>query len=186
VIDLGARVRTDLDTLAEIERTIDVPATLMMSASYAKAFAANQTAQDTADETTGQIALYDARIAALQAKMPKAFGPSPALLEAQRQSAIAQAAYSALAKQLADVSAEQAQLAANPAVVVAGNVTDDTVLRLGERLAIEFAAAVALAFLVLGILLAILIYVLDDRLVTTQQITKLYAKPVIATLKPKS
>ncbi len=184
VIDLGARVATDRATLDQLRERLDVPQNLMLSATYAKAHAAAQTAQSDADQLRAQVELYDQRIAKLKATLPGGVD-QVAVRAAQRESTVTEKTYAVLATQAAAVRAEQARLDASPAVTVAGASTIDTVVTLGTRTALLFALGVVLAFLLFGIIVAVLALLLDDRLITTAQITKLYAKPVIATLQPK-
>ncbi|MDB5092551.1 MAG: hypothetical protein JWO85_652 [Candidatus Eremiobacteraeota bacterium] len=184
VIDLGARVATDRAMLESLRVRLDVPSNLMLSATYAKAYAAAQTAGSDAAQLRAQVDLYDQRIAKLKATLPSGVDQT-AVRAAQRESTVAEKTYATLATQAASVRAEKARLAASPAVTVAGASTSDTVVTLGTRTAALFALGVVLAFLLLGIIVAVIALLLDDRLITTAQITKLYAKPVIATLQPK-
>jgi uncharacterized protein involved in exopolysaccharide biosynthesis len=186
VIDLRARVATDEATMARLRTVIDQQANLMKSPTYAKAFDAQQSAQSVYDQLTAQIALYADRIAALQAKLPKSDATTPAVLDAQRQSQIQQEQYTTLLTELAKVTAEADRVSANPSVTVAGSASDASVGVRGRFKLLAVAVAIALLCLVFGIVIAVIILILDDRLVTTKQITKLYAKPVIATLEPKS
>lgn len=178
VIGLQARVATDRQQLqARRDELALLP--LELSATYRTALATANQAQTSVNSMQVQITAISAQIA----HYDKVIGPSGGTAAAQ-QEALGKA-YQNIATNEANVRVTLAQIPSGGPVSVLSTTTADQVVRVGVLRSIALSLIVAVLFLLIGIVLAILIGLLDQRLLTIPQFTKLYGKPVIATLSPK-
>jgi hypothetical protein len=181
VQNFAARVKTDQAQLAARQQVLDaIP--LSQSSTYRTAQTAQQQADATAANTQAALDNVNTQAKNVGAKLAKVTAPNPTVAADARQQTTLLAAYNALAAQLSAAQAQQAQLRATGGpFVVLGPATDATPL--GVKIALLFAAAVVLLSLVLGVVIAVILAILDNRLLTRRQITALYGKPVIGTLQ---
>jgi|GEM_PF-6077091 len=176
--------RVKKDEAASIERNKALvkwePQTL--SPAYRAAQAAADQARAAADAQTAQIATIDAQIKPLDAQIAAldAYAVDVAANTRARDALLK--AYQVAAAQHYAVAQQEAVL---PALTLAAAPEPD-VETVGVRLAALVRAAVALAFVVFAAILAVVLNALDRRLLTVDAITKLYGKPVISIVGPKS
>lgn len=180
VIGLKNRVAIDRQQLdarrAELEEQ-----PLELSATYRTALAAANDAQSAADVVQMQIDDLNARIAQADVVIGKSGSGSSA---SRSQDALAKA-YQNVTAADESLRAQRAQISAGGPVELLTSSSVEQTVKTGVLAAALLSLVVALLFLLFGIILATLIGLLDRRLLTVPQFTKLYGKPVIATLLPK-
>jgi len=163
---------------------------------YRAAEAVADQAQAALDETRNQIAAVQATLVAVNAKLgcktapnaQLACTPVPSavakvdLAALGRQRAEALKGYQALSERLNTVLAEEAQVPATGPIASAAIAIDP--VRIGLLFAALLGVLTLLVFALVALLVALLLN-MDRRLLTVQSITKLYGKPVIATVSPR-
>ena len=106
-----------------------------------------------------------------------------AIAALERQKAELVKAYQTLATQFNTALTEESAIPAGGPVAVVPQPA--FAVRVGLVFAVLLGLLTLLIFVVLAIVVALLLDALDRRLLTVQSITKLYGKPVIATVRPK-
>ena len=159
---------------------------LDLDPSYRAAEAVADQAQAALAETGNQIGAVSATLATLNAKLDGKPDPhaltKPELAALGRQRAETLKAYQALSERLNTALTEEAQIPAAGPVARAAEALD--AVRIGLFFAVLLGVLTLLVFALVALLVAVLLN-MDRRLLTVQSITKLYGKPVIATVSPR-
>jgi hypothetical protein len=196
---LVRRVAKDRAAIVERDAQVAKSEPQTLSAEYRAAQAADDQAHAAGEGLAAQIATIKAQQKPLGDEIAKhdAVAVSVAANTLERDALLK--AYNAAAAQRYAVEQQAAQIVAEPQIVAVpqsqpkagGPVSvaaepEPGVETLGAKLAAAIRIAVALAFVVLASIVALVLNAFDKRLLTVGQITQLYGKPVISILGPKS
>ena len=179
VIGFKQRVDVDRERLqARADELRQLPPAL--SKTYQTAQTAAVLAQSAVDVALAQIKAMQAQIDHDNALIKQNAGGAG---NAQRSQAAYAASYAAVLTALL----KQQSLLSQASVLEPVSIVSapDTAIETGRLRAAIAALALLVVMTVLGLALAILIGLLDQRLLTVPQFIALYGKPVIATLEPK-
>lgn len=184
LLALETRVKIETDGLAAYWNYLAAKP-LDLDPAYRAAEAVADQAQATLAETGNQIGAVTASIKAADAKLAKPVPSANRAVELAalgRQRTEALKAYQALSERLNTALTEEAQIPASGPVVIAASAVD--AVRIGLLIAVLLGVLTLLLFALAALLVALLLN-MDRRLLTVQSITKLYGKPVIATVSPR-
>jgi hypothetical protein len=191
---LVRRVSKDESAIAERSAQLMKSEPQTLSPEFRAAQAAADQARAAADGQIAQIATIDAQLKPLSAEIAKLDAVTvTAATNTLKRDALLKA-YNAAAAQRYAAEQQEAQIVAEPSLLpnrVGGPLSlapqpEPVVETVGTKLALAVRAAVLLAFVVLAAIVALVLNALDRRLLTVDAITKLYGKPVISIVGPKS